>query len=395
MVKIVWKTLLLLGVILVAAVLFDAQNSQVQGDSVRSMRLAPTPVPPVATTPICDYNDVTQIIIQRLGLSLGSFNITDMKKTDSRYISIFLFNANSNRDELYLYDLGADGQWNSQDDLGFFIDETLRAPSLMTSPFGVKTLFWMSYSDIKICTLTPQGCTNIQTLTTLTNYLDFYFVSSSSQNRMYLAYVDPQFNLLFVSCSLQQGTPDSCNNSQTSFTSHQTLFFPPLMSVVQSLPETGFVYVQGNAITQGHLFNINLPVPGTVLLPSTVQNPQLSYSLANLLVAIQTTTVATGQLSELVFIDQQTGMVTAVIDTIDPINPISPLIIDTSNNSLVTLYYQQNNIMGKRPSISAISLYVYSPNDNPVPKVILPDGSVLGMMGNRPSTQFIRFNCIP
>ncbi|MDP1694267.1 MAG: hypothetical protein Q8L34_01885 [Candidatus Woesearchaeota archaeon] len=393
--KTAWQMLLLLGIILIVVVLFDTQNSQVQSNAVRSMRLAPTPAQPVATAPFCDYTDVTQVITQRLGLSMGSFNITDMKKTDSRYISILLFNANLNRDELYLYDLGADGQWNTQDDRGFFIDETLNMPSLMTSSNGVRTLFWISYSDIKRCTLTPQGCVNIQTLTTFTNILELNLVPSSSQNRMYIAYVDPQFNLLFVSCSLQQGTPDSCSNPPTSFTSHQTLFFPPQMSVVQSLLETGFIYIQGNAITQGHLFNINLPIPGTVLLPSTIQHIQSIYSLANLLVAIQTTTVAAGQLSELVLIDQQTGMITAVIDTIDPINPISPLIIDTSNSSLVTLYYQQNNIMGKRPSMPAVSLYVYSQNDNPIPKVILPDGSVLGMMGNRPSTQFIRFDCIP
>ncbi len=402
MVKIAWKTLLLIGVIFVAAVLFDAQNSQVQGDSVRSLRLSPTPVQsPVLTQPIpvaiCDYTDVTQIIIQRLGLSIGSFDLFQMEKIDSRYISILLFNIVLNRSELYLYDLGIDGQWNTQDDRGFFIDETLKTPNIMTSSNGVGTLFWTSYFDIKSCTLTSQGCANVQTLTTFTNIFDLSgYVSSSSQNRMYMAYVDPQFNLIFASCSLQQGTPDNCNNGQTTFVTHQTLYFPPQMSVVKSLPVAGFIYVQGFAVTLGRFFNIDLPIPGTVLLPSTLQFLQPTYFIPGFLVAIQTTTVPTGQLSELVFIDPQTGSITAVVDTLNnPMFPISPLIIDTTNNGFITIYYQQNDIMGKRLGMPAVSLYIRSPNDNPIPQVILPDGSVLGRMGNRPSTQFIQFNCVP
>ena len=213
---------------------------------------------------------------------------------------------------------------------------------------------------------------------------------------MYMAYVDPQFNLIFASCSLQQGTPDNCNNGQTTFVTHQTLYFPPQMSVVKSLPVAGFIYVQGFAVTLGRFFNIDLPIPGTVLLPSTLQFLQPTYFIPGFLVAIQTTTVPTGQLSELVFIDPQTGSITAVVDTLNnPMFPISPLIIDTTNNGFITIYYQQNDIMGKRLGMPAVSLYIRSPNDNPIPQVILPDGSVLGRMGNRPSTQFIQFNCVP
>ncbi len=410
-----WQVFTLLAVILVAVFFFDlstTDTSSVSGNLARSSRLGaaqtntptspltippplqapvtpnPSPLPapvipplPAPVIPYCKSLDVTAVIAQRLGLSPNSFYI-DMELLDSRYFTVFLYSYTSSKYELYLYDVGSDGIFNTPDDNGFLISRNSLfnkyTPSLFATLTG-QDLFWIEYStvpqsfDINRCTLTTNGCTNTKTVTTVAVGGTFYgIVTSSSQNRLYLAYNDiPYTKLIYDSCSLLSAAVDDCAYGQAYFTNRVTFPFPQF-SFVRTLPNIGFIQLD-NYANQVSFFNIYLPSSNSnMLLPKGVDAFSLSTRLGTQLLGIQNLTG--GGIYYLVTINSLTGLVIAKIDAFQANHFY---LIGVTNRGIVSVYSDLNyKLMEKKVSSSAIPLY--SDQQYVTPKIVLPDARVLG-----------------
>mgnify|MGYP001571063293 CR=1 FL=1 len=392
-----WIVLVIMAVVLVVAFFFDFSNydkSSVEfASAIQKTSSLPTPI-----TPSCQSLDVTSVFAQRLGLSSKSSSIYQMERLDSRYFAFSFYDYNSSSFKLYLYDLGIDGIFNTTDDNGIFIGQPYSqyvAPALYSTSPNSQDLFCVSNSvasgsvDINRCTLSLQGCTNARVVTTIL-IVDFKgIVTSSLKNRLYLAYTNydsSRFNLIYDSCSLQSTSVDSCVRGQNYFINHaKASVFDNYFQ--RTLPNIGFIHLIKNSTTIASLFNIQLPTPGNVPLPDSININSLSSRAGVQLLGINNFTNSIS----LVILDSFTGNILVNVDALDQASYSH--LIDVTNLGIVIVYrsYKSQSIMEKRVTSSAV-IPLYTDQYYVSPRIILPDATVLGYSN---SNLIFRSSCTP
>ncbi len=354
--------------------------------------------PPSSSDPVipyCKSLDVTSVFAQRLGTSSKTSSVYQMERLDNRYFTVSFYSYNSSSFQLYLYDLGIDGLFNTTDDNGIFIGQPYSqyvTPTLYSTSPNSQDLFWVGRSitaglvDINRCTLSSQGCTNAKTVTTVTIAPTGFggIITSSLKNRIYLAYYDSNMNnLIYDSCSLQLTAVDSCTKGQSYFTNHATL--PASSSIFQrTLSGVGFIH---QYFATNNLFNVQLPIPSSVPLPNGIDIDSLSSRVGVKLLGINNSVNSS---ISLVIIDDVTGAVLAKIDTLDPMS--SSHLIDLTNLGIVTVYRSNKlqSFMEKRTTIPAVP--IYSDQLSAFPEIILSDATVLGYSS---SNSILKSLCYP
>ncbi len=389
----------------------DQEAIQQPGGAVQRASSLP-PLPPPSLPPVCDafHEYITQQFLQKMGVTTPHTFDSFIKLINDRYLAVTATPNIGTAPELYLYDLGSDGRFNTPDDTGFLIEplqsSVLHLDSLTSG--GVTTLFWYTFSGgtsiLKQCILTSQGCTPT-TITTLPLRLKG-LVASSSTNRLFSLYLSQGgiiglFYMNIVSCSLQSGTSDSCGNGLSSFITHQQLSMPyrAIGYNVFSLSEVGFYLADPGVVPlQNFIIDINQP---TVYIPIQNQlNPTSKNPLAPpFFFSIDSTNSDSPQLV----------MVDSTIGTISPLESIpssslwrSLAIQGIQGFPIITLYYELTPLssvalMGKRVGSPPVELGTFTTTLYPQDAITLPDLTVLGILSTATSSSgnLVKFRCSP
>lgn len=415
---------LFLGIIFLIGISFQSENNE-NVLAQPSMTIGKGPVKAVIPSFSCSYKDITPIF-QRNGMPSTSM-IKSIEKIDTKYLSLFLYNNGSNQFELHLYDIGNDHILDTLDDRSFLIDifqlthfaSTDYNFSVTLTPQSGNitnyTLYWVKplpsgSEEIKSCTLTTQGCANQRIILTVPTYLNLQsMIPSIYQNRIYMVFRDninqasyPSSS--YISCSIQPGTQDNCNNGSNSWIIHTTLGNP----FYKTLRGTGFVSRQtiGQVSTtySTYLFDINYPNQGIVELSQRIHIDSLSSELMPSILAIQQSN-NTSLNDSIVLINGLTSTTTLDYLSIPVPSPgtvsiggESPMIIDTTPSGIVVIYTYNGGrtIIGKRAGGSQTNLiYNYTSPTEPqiLPRLVLPDYSIIGYVPSRKS--IIQFECKP
>ncbi|MEK6792333.1 MAG: hypothetical protein AABX96_00080 [Nanoarchaeota archaeon] len=386
---------------------------------------------PVKTVPplfSCDYENITAIF-QRNGMPSQSI-IKSIEKIDLRYMSLFLYNNLSNISELYLYDLGNDLQLNTQDDRGFLIDSIFltnpvqgeyRFTVTLTTPTGNIThnkLYWVKplpsgEKEIKSCTLNSQGCTNINIITTFPLFTLQAMAPSPPQDRIYMVYLVnyPSTSSYYISCSIQSGNLDSCNpiNGMSNF-GNWIIHSSNTHSYYKNLRGMGFISdpisPRPRILPLGTIPPINLfdITSGQIVsLPSGIHKDSISSIPAPEIIAIQRDNLNPTMANDSIIITANGLINTTTLDTLTSVpNPRTlsiggefPMVADFTPSNFIIAYNPGRTIVGKQIGVPEKLIYNYSSLTEPpiLPRVILPDSSILGYIPSRKS--IVQFTCKP
>ena len=231
------------------------------------------------------------------------------------------------------------------------------------------------------------------------------------QNRLYLASSVGGHTFYYDSCSLQQGHNDSCSsNGATNFTNHYSNF---TNSFYKNAGQIGFVTKSSNITgwaNETYLFDIDTLNPSMTLLPRITHADSISSALSpSFILAIYQNSTTLNE--SIALISRPANMV--LIDDLNIATPPSgvslenletgdvgieaPLLIDIVSPDIITVYNSGNLTVGKRAGWPTQIIYNNSFQNNqgemPVPKVILPDSSILGYIPSRKS--IVKFTCRP
>ncbi len=364
----------------------------------------------------CGYQNITSVF-QKNGMPSRS-TIKSIEKINDQYMSLFLYNNITNNSELYFYDLGNDLRLNTNDDRGFLIDRVYgeNQLSVLLVNQGVNKLYWVKplpprgtgtggAREIKSCTLTNQGCINSNVVSYLPNappYVDLQAMMISPQNRIYLVYDNyyqlvPRLTSAFISCSMQRGVADSCNGPMLNFTVHSTFTH----SLRRNINGMGFITIYPPPLEFArpiYFFDIRSSNPGMILLPPGLYTESISTILTPSITAIQQS--STNLNDSLVMIDS-TNNVTFLedigIQLQDPLSQPSldfQVFIDSTPTGIITIHHE-NNIMAKKNGQETKLIYNYTSSTEPrvIPKLVLPDSTILGYIPSRKS--IVQFICRP
>ena len=387
----------------------DEEAIQQPGEAV--LRAPPSPLPPIPVVqPVCDalYETITQQFLQKMGVTTSRFfDDSFIELINNRYLVVTAFISST--PELYLYDIGPDGRFDTPDDAGFLIEplqSSILSLDSLTSG-GVTTLFWYvgmmggGSGSLKKCTLTPQGCIPT-TITALSGNNVKGLVASASTNRLFLLHtpvVGGGSVHTVASCSLQSGTPDFCGNGLSSFTTHQQLSLPYRIYGydIFSLSEVGFYLADsGVAPLQNFIININQP---TVISPIQNKLNPTPYNPLTLpfMFAVDSTFPASPQL---VMVDSTTGtIITPPLESIPSSFLWRSLAIQSFGSQIITLYFERRPLspavlMGKRVGSPPVELgtFTFTGGDFIWFAITLPDFTVLGILS---SGNLVKLSCTP
>lgn len=308
-----------------------------------------------------DYRatDITQQIIQNLGVARGSFLI-DMQKIEyvQNYYVLTINELGTKR--WFIYDLGPDGIPATTDDsstLGGVVYRDTLIKETSYDPTNLKDkLFWVNESqnsnvsdpyNIEILSCDLPQCINRkrEVIFTGSSSQPVSIVPSLSTNRLFVFAYDPSINIYTLySCSISPGRTDSCNLGQPSMSIEINLRYSDVNGF-KTIKDRGLM-IFGPRLFGGNekFFNVHNRFFTQIILHGFPD--QQSLKLINSTSLALFTTPLYRVPTDLSIIDINTGVVTVLENITTPRQIISPSLIEDFNGKLISIYYKQSPVNG-------------------------------------------------
>lgn len=302
------------------------------GDGSGSIQGPNSKIQPNPEIPLCRMSDVSQLMLRKIPASSGEeiVKIKRLHDNQYRYFAVTLKNSAVSMENVWLFDIGLDGIFSSDDSAKLIITvpstrisdyAVLVSESIRDTQNGREELFWMETVPtgliyVKSCEL--PNCSQIDTIVTLpsgTNYNSVVigdFGVFAKGYDVYLVFANVQTRQQEIrGCSLVDNLSNSCSNSADRYTLYHTT---PNIDSIHEVKNEGMAFADWS----GKKF-LNVNTGRVVALPNGARVETAEWSgtigVSNYALMLQEDWVNGTQLN-LVTLDTVSGS-TAFIDTVD------------------------------------------------------------------------------